>query len=169
MVSVYVKYRVSKRRRESECYFILFQSISKTLCSLVTNPLAVEVQCGEYLYEEIKEVKWSKDSWIIIITKPRCVPTGGRVTSHKVLFLFCFHYFKHLIASMKFNSEPALIWKSTHSLLRKLISLKKRLISLPILFTPRHRFWTFKCYKLFKESKIRFSLKIVCAYICFTQ
>ncbi len=57
MVSVYVKYRVSKRRRESECYFILLQSISKMLYSLVTNPLAVEVQCGEYLYEEIKEVK----------------------------------------------------------------------------------------------------------------
>ncbi len=93
VASVYIKYWVSNRRRKWECYFVLLQSSSKTLYSLVINSIATEVECVEYLYEEAKEVKWSKDRWINIITKLRCVAVCQTVTSHKVVFLFYFHTF----------------------------------------------------------------------------
>jgi hypothetical protein len=53
VVSVCVKYWVSNIRRECECYCILFQSISKMLCSLATDFIVTEVQCCECLCEEL--------------------------------------------------------------------------------------------------------------------
>ncbi len=84
---------MSEIKREYEYYFILLQSISKMLYSYGTDFLATEFQCGEYLYEKVKEVKWSKDRRINIVTELWCVPSNGKGTAHKVAFLFSFHSF----------------------------------------------------------------------------
>jgi hypothetical protein len=54
-MSIYLKNWVSNIKRERQCYFILLQSISKVLCSLVTDFIAIEVQCGECLGEVMNE------------------------------------------------------------------------------------------------------------------
>jgi hypothetical protein len=68
------------------------------LCSLVTDLMVTEFQCGECLYEGVKEVRRSS------------VPIGGRVMPHKVVFLSSFSLvLSRFIASVKLNSDDAVI------------------------------------------------------------
>ncbi len=65
VVSVCVKYWVSNLRRKWECHFILFQSISKMLCSLNTDFIWTEVQCGECLCEIVIE-QYKERMWMLL-------------------------------------------------------------------------------------------------------
>ena len=55
VVSACVEYWVSNIRRECQCYRIFVQSISKILCSFVTDLTEIKVQCGECLREVLGE------------------------------------------------------------------------------------------------------------------
>jgi hypothetical protein len=68
------------------------------MCPLVTDLMVTKFQCGECLYERVKEVRRSS------------VPIGGRVMPHKVVFLSSFSLvLSRFIASVKFNSYAAVI------------------------------------------------------------
>jgi hypothetical protein len=57
VASVYVKYWVTGRMRREWCYFILLQSICEMLCSLFTDTVVPDVQCGECLCEILSDWK----------------------------------------------------------------------------------------------------------------
>jgi hypothetical protein len=155
-------------RKESECYCILLQSISKVLCSFDIDSIATEVQCGQYLYEEVKQVKWFKDCWINFVTEFRIVLSDGKGTPRKVAFLFSFFFFKDLIVFCEIQLISYFDGKIDPSFLRCLISREKSLISLPnlnhtegLLFKRDVR----NCFKSWKYDVI----KIICFHIFFRQ